>query len=277
MKYKVLALDLDGTLVTSNNKLSKINVQKMSQYIQDGGKICFVTGRTFNYAMLVADDFYKLTNQKIDMICALNGAYIYDNINEKLLDSNPIDDDTSKAVKAIVEKSKIISSFYTKESVENSSMYLTGISRTLQKMVHSVNKKKVKVMLDKDFDTHSTYKINIIKLFSWKQFDATHALIEKTFGSKVDVTQTKKNLFEITLKGIDKGYAIDFLVNYYNIPASEFLAAGDSGNDIPMFKKVGLDVAVNDERIKKLNYYPKVSLNKSTKVALAKIIDKYAY
>lgn len=274
MKYKLLAIDLDGTLVTSNNKISKVNLKKMKEYVDNGGKISFVTGRTIHYAQTVADQFFNYSGHKIEIICALNGSYIYDNINQQILKINTIDDFVAAEIKESSCKNKFITAFYNELSVRNNSMYINGCSNFLKKFISIFYKKKTRILLDDNFDSTRTLKINIFSLQSDKKINKYIDYIKSKYHN-ILVTPTKKYLYEITKKEVDKGYAIDFLINYFNIKKNEIVALGDSGNDIPMFKKVGLDIAINDKRIKKLGYKPKISLNRKVSQAIAYVIDNY--
>lgn len=55
MKIKAVALDLDGTLLTTDKKISDINRDVLKELEQQGVKIFIVTGRTYNAAKPYAE------------------------------------------------------------------------------------------------------------------------------------------------------------------------------------------------------------------------------
>ena len=68
----------------------------------------------------------------------------------------------------------------------------------------------------------------------------------KKFGKRLDVTYSASVLVEVGVLGNDKGSALEFLMEYYNIPANSAVSVGDNLNDLPMIKKAGTGVAVGN-------------------------------
>lgn len=48
------------------------------------------------------------------------------------------------------------------------------------------------------------------------------------------------------MQGCDKGGALRYLAEYYNIPIGQTVAIGDNYNDLPMLKAAGFGVAVEN-------------------------------
>lgn len=70
--------------------------------------------------------------------------------------------------------------------------------------------------------------------------------VEKSFGDQFYITTSTENLVEIVMQGCDKGGALRYLAEYYNIPIGQTVAIGDNYNDLPMLKAAGLGVAVEN-------------------------------
>ena len=81
-------------------------------------------------------------------------------------------------------------------------------------------------------------------------------------------------MIECVARGIDKGWGIEYLADYYGIPLSQVIAMGDSFNDAAMIKAAGLGVAMGNspEPIKKL---ADVVADDNNADGVAKIIEKY--
>jgi len=59
-------------------------------------------------------------------------------------------------------------------------------------------------------------------------------------------TFSEEDLFEVMLKGVDKGRGLEQVAQYYGIPLEEVCAFGDFDNDIPMFERAGTSVAMGN-------------------------------
>ena len=83
-------------------------------------------------------------------------------------------------------------------------------------------------------------------------------------------------LVEISPITDNKGEALKFLAEHYNIPIEKTVAAGDNLNDLPMIKVAGVGVAVDnaDHRLKAEADFVSVSNNEG---ALAQIIEKFGF
>jgi hydroxymethylpyrimidine pyrophosphatase-like HAD family hydrolase len=53
-------------------------------------------------------------------------------------------------------------------------------------------------------------------------------------------------IFDITAAGTDKGEAIELIANHYKVPMNEVCAFGDYDNDLEIFERVGLSVAMEN-------------------------------
>ncbi len=63
---------------------------------------------------------------------------------------------------------------------------------------------------------------------------------------EIDVVQSTDHSLEVNRKGINKGKALKRLASYLHIPLAEVMAVGDGENDISMFQVVGTSVAMGN-------------------------------
>jgi Cof subfamily protein (haloacid dehalogenase superfamily) len=64
----------------------------------------------------------------------------------------------------------------------------------------------------------------------------------------IDCFKSQNYILEIVPTGINKGEAIKFLAQHYNIDISEVIAIGDDENDISMIMAAGLGVAMKNAK-----------------------------
>lgn len=63
---------------------------------------------------------------------------------------------------------------------------------------------------------------------------------------EVEFVLSKPTYLEIVPRGIDKGSALDIVCRHYHVAPSESIACGDSFTDIPMLENAGLGIAMGN-------------------------------
>ena len=106
MQYKLLALDMDGTLLTRSKKIHKDDLQAIKVYTELGGKVIISTGRHIGSLKKYAQQIYEYTGKKIPYFITLNGAEIYDE-NFECIYSRFIDKATVNVINKILKEHKI--------------------------------------------------------------------------------------------------------------------------------------------------------------------------
>lgn len=271
MKYKLIALDLDGTLVSKRNSISKKSFQALSRYIDLGGKVAIVTGRSINSAIMIAKKIESKIGKKIDFISASNGGIIFDYKENKLISENLITSEIIEKIKILLKDcAKISVVYYTKEGTKQNKVFISNLNPFLRWLVSI---RGAKLISSQKAANLSSYKLNLISKLFFKDFNFVLEKIHKNLFDEIELSKTSKMLAEITLKNIDKGYSIEKIANLSNVNLEDIIAIGDSNNDVPMFRKVGYSVAINDKRIKQeiINYDK--CLYMSTKKAVSYAIE----
>jgi hypothetical protein len=96
------------------------------------------------------------------------------------------------------------------------------------------------------------------------------------FEGKYDITYSADVLVEVSPLGDNKGEALKFIAEYYNIPLSQTVAIGDNLNDLPMLLAAGVGVAVGNatEPLKQQADYISLSNDEG---GVAEVIKKFGY
>jgi hypothetical protein len=102
-----------------------------------------------------------------------------------------------------------------------------------------------------------------------------NALKDK-IGDEFDVTYSADVLVEVSPKYDNKGTALKFLADYYNIPIEKTVAIGDNLNDLSMIQAAGVGVAVSNgtDSLKEQADFIAVSNEEG---AVAQVINKFGY
>ena len=106
--YKLVAIDLDGTLLNSYGQISERNRQAIKKAQEKGINIVLASGRLFNSVKNISNDLGE--NKYI--VCG-NGSLIYDLQNEEIIYDKFIEKNKVLQIIDICEKNSIYYNIYT--------------------------------------------------------------------------------------------------------------------------------------------------------------------
>lgn len=258
MQYKLLLSDFDGTIFSKEQGVRQEDVQAIQKYVANGGKFAFCTGRMFSGIL----PFAKAMGLK-GVIAASQGAVIADIETGKRLVDERIEHNLA------IEVARFFQSFgpdshihvydgeelYINQDNEQRKNYEAGcqISSILTEfdIAKLVEEKKI-----------SPNKINIF--CNPQQKDIILQQTQEKFSQTCYVTTSSSNWVEVSPKNIDKGTALQFIANYYNVPIEQTVTVGDNENDIPMIMQAGLGCAMENatDKVKEVaKFITKSNLN----------------
>lgn len=226
MRYKLIAIDLDGTLLKRHRKITKKNYQALKKFTDAGGQIVISTGRAITSARKIANKIESYTGKKIPYIITLCGSVVYDD-KDKIISQKLINPNITKKIAAEVKRLGLNIWIYPKkfetEGVYSKSLALAFIA----KIAKNINLKKI------DFDKTFVFarKINVFSL-NTKNQKKFEKIIKNKLSKYVLVQKTNNMFMEISPAGSSKGDAIKIIAKRLNIPLNEVAAIGNSGNDI---------------------------------------------
>lgn len=256
MKLKVIVTDLDGTLLNKKRWISKTNLLNLKEFIKDGGEVCFVTGRSLDSSRRIAKIFKSKTGYDIKYIACFNGAIIYDNINNKIIEETTIN---HEVVTDLFNTSRKFSLGFTEyyKDLNNKKIFINVYGYDfLVNIIRFFNKKTSYYKIKKNnLKIENVYKINIVKKFDTKSFNSMQEFLTYADIKNISFSLTSSSLIEITPQNIDKGYAVKRISELLSVPLDEFIAFGDSPNDIPMLKIIKNSFITKDKRLDSTKYF----------------------
>ena len=72
------------------------------------------------------------------------------------------------------------------------------------------------------------------------------AAVQKQFGADVSASRSQPHYLDVTHPTANKGVVVERLSHYYRIPRDQIATLGDQPNDILMFKRSGLSIAMGN-------------------------------
>ncbi len=243
--YKLIAFDMDGTLLNSEKKIPQENIEAIDKAVKAGKIVVYSTGRC-----LPELEDYIATTPQIRYANCLSGACVYDTKAKKTIFSAYIDEKTALKIIELVEGRDVMIEFLDdrlfiqKSHFENIEKYGMGVYRDLY------DKKAIKVENVIDFYRKNPYPLGKLNIFhkSSEDREITNKIIRKN-NIKVSMAYAETTSFETCANGVDKGIGLEKLCEHLGIDIKDTIAVGDADNDIGIFKKAGLKIAMNNANV----------------------------
>ncbi|MBZ6861457.1 Cof-type HAD-IIB family hydrolase [Klebsiella michiganensis] len=238
---KLLAIDMDGTLLNSKGHVSSENRQALSNFITHAaGAIVICSARPLNTLLKLLDTEQVLP--LVRYVAGFNGSQIFDCMENRLLFERMMTRTEVRDVDKAVKISQYDHHFFTD--------------------------KKIMHRTDKPVSQYSRYEADVfglpLEIYSLTEiYNATDIfkitlcddkfsvpLLQKTIEHHLPVgltcMVTGTNYIDIQPAGIDKGSVVEQIKTLLKLPVEEVIAIGDQQNDMPMLNAAGTKVAMGN-------------------------------
>ena len=253
---KLIALDVDGTLLTDNHELTEKNREAILAAQEQGHVVMICSGR--------APDSVRETLKEMRISCpfaASNGAVVC--VDEKILDEINLSMEQVEQVSAILEAENMPYRLYTNKGVYE-------LPNWKERVENVINSGKVPDVYrqDKRFDLilerPPSYKhvshysdlselklereLTIQKFFVLTLDPAQKSKLNEELqqNRSIGVTTSAFHNLEIMNTNAHKGHGIQVMAKHFGIDMEDTIAIGDNYNDVPMFKVAGLSIAMGN-------------------------------
>jgi len=230
--YRVVALDLDGTILPRDLELSPFTVRTLTGLREAGVAVIIATGRMYQSALRYARAL-DLTGPLV----AYQGAMIKDIASSELLLHRPIPVALAREVLLPLEAENhtinvyIDDVLYVKEWTDEVRRY----QRISQVEVHAVGALSV-------YLTQPTTKIVVTG--EPALLDRLQETLTAVFAERLYIAKSLPFFLEIAAPDVSKSRALAFLGGRLGFGAHDVIAFGDSYNDVDMLEWAGLGVAM---------------------------------
>lgn len=269
--YKLIAIDLDATLLQSDHTISEKTVETLKRAKANGMRVMINTGRSYAEAKPYIEqlDF-------INYISMANGSLIYDRKNDDFIQIYNMD---LELIKTVHEKSV--------KYADEITFVVTGEVDTLADKIFE-NSKGVAQHRDLCGEGALRLENNLMKKLE-DMFIAKGLLIgdneylklvksdiENCLGDKIQLLFSLPGALEVLDPHMDKSNSLKFIMEKYRIDSSEIIAIGDGENDIGMIKSAGVGVAMQNasEKLKSVADFVTLSNNEN---GVAFAIEKFIF
>lgn len=259
--YKLLAIDLDGTLLNSRGEISEENRMAILDAKKQGIEVVLASGRIVDSVKKMSDE---ISANKY--LIAGNGTVIMDIEKNSIIHENYIPKEKALEIIEICEENSMFYNVYTQKGIitpslnYNVQVYYYENSQKEEEMRTNINIVPDIYKYVKEINTSPIFKINICDdnkiIFDritnrLKQIDGV-SIIETEHKSKRVIRSGTENIdlqyyyTEITNEKANKWEAIRKIASILEIKDEEIVAIGDNINDEEMLKRAGLGIAMGE-------------------------------
>ncbi len=287
--YKLVAIDLDGTLLNSYGEVSIKNKEAIQKAIQKNIEIVLSSGRPIMSVKNLANELG--CNNYI--ICG-NGAITYDIQNEEIIYNRFLEKSKVLQIIKICEENSIFYNIYTKDTILTKNLNYNILFYNQENATKPEDKKTritlmqnieeyIKNRQEEDYlkiticDNDKIIFASIIrKLRTIKDVDVLDVahMSRKLIKDGTENVSMEYYYTEITNTNVDKWQAIENLMEKLEIKKEEVIAIGDNINDAEMVKNAGLGILMQNSApyIKEI---ADVIVNDNDNDGVAEAIEKY--
>lgn len=238
MAIKLVAIDLDDTLLDSGLQIAPSCLEAIRQVQERGIKVTLATGRMYcsalPYARQIKADLPLITYQ---------GALVKNSMSGEVLYHRPVSPDLALEVMEYFRQAQVHFHTYL-----NDELYLESLT---EEGIAYANMAGVEPRLVPDL-MEAVRHAPPLKIMAIT--DNEKALLDmevelKTrFSKLLNITRSKPYFLEVMDHSANKGNALQVVAEHFGIERKEVLAVGDSYNDLAMIEWAGIGVAMGNAR-----------------------------
>lgn len=261
--YKLIAIDLDGTLLNSYGEISQGNREAIKYALKNNVEVVLASGRD------------PKTMEKISLslginnyLIAGNGASIYDIKQEKNIYEKFIKQEKALKIIQICKENSIFLNLYTDKGIITENLNF-NVKVFNSENTHKALEKQTNIEVVNDLYQYTRdNKLNILKIIICDEskiiFNNIIQRLKMIGGIEVlDVEHMSRKKIrigteeidveyfytEISSKNVDKWNAIEFLIEKLQIKKEETICIGDNINDKKMVENAGVGIAMGNSAL----------------------------
>lgn len=266
--YKIIACDLDETLLDSNTHVPKRNRKAIKKITQKGIKFVPATGRGYVSVAKTLKEI-GLFDKPNQYVISFNGACITENKSNRIMYFQGLSFDKANELYQLGLNYDVCIHVYTKDMLyvykpaPDEIDYLTG--RHHFKIINEQNisflkgQEIAKVLYE---NTDMNYLRKVAADLGKKTDD-------------LDVSYSSNRYLEFNHSGVNKGAGLLRLAKNLGVKPTETMALGDNFNDLAMIKAAGLGVGMQNTNPRMIKQCDVITSANNNQGGVAEAIGKY--
>lgn len=273
MGYKLIACDLDETLLNDQHRVGNRNVEAIQKARKEYGvKFVPATGRGF---MQIQPELKELQLYDLpeEYVISFNGGALTENKDNRLIEFKGLDFEKMKQIFEAGLNFDVCIHVYTPEHLYVFNLSESERQRLLEQKLEVIYPEENSVDFLKDTPISKILYQNIDVPYLMSLEDGLKSITDGCCA----VSYSSNRYMEFNALGVDKGQGLIDLANKLSIAIEDTIAVGDNYNDMAMLKVAGLAVAANnavDEVKAACDYTTKANNNEGV---VAELIEKFIF
>lgn len=259
---RMIALDLDGTLLGAKSALPEENVRALKRAMDAGVRVVLASGRMIEATMPIAEAI----GVNAPMVL-FNGAMVYDAGADRILRGRRIPRDTALEVLRAIEARGAYA-----QAFPGRGFYLYAVTEHTQSYQNKIGVLGTPV----GRKLSSWLETDVYKLLCIGSAEET-SCIARDLGAQfpdVSFVKSSQTYLEIIAKGVDKADGLRAVSEITGIAPEEMMAFGDEQNDLPMLEYVGTGYAMENAP-DAVRSQARLIAPRNTECGVAKIVNLY--
>lgn len=238
---KVVALDLDGTLLNGKKEISQANRKRICDLRKQGVKVVLASGRSASAMRM----YYNQLELNELMVCC-NGGVVMDPVSEEVIASRPIARENLKAAAEVLKGDQAYYLAYTADTLWLPSVAFTmgeWLARNRELAPEDRVKIQIRNNLESLFDEESIYKLLIFchdEAEKCRRFE----MLRKIPG--LEVVDSMPGAIDVMCAGVTKADGLKDIANHYSIGMDDIVFMGDHNNDVEALRQAGIGIAMEN-------------------------------
>lgn len=235
MPIRLLALDLDGTLISDWRTIPPRTQAAIRAAVKQGVHVTLATGRAYD----VTRPYIEALGLTSPTIC-YQGALIYNGSTGETVHQETFAQPLAHHLIDLARAHSL--TLYL--NIDGAGFYTESATRTSRSLFMEIGARVIEVADLKQVATSPPVKGMIVH--PPEGAGAVVAELQAALNGCLKVFRSHAELIEITSPGVSKGHALAMLAGYYGLSQDEVMAIGDHDNDIEMLAWAGLGVAIGN-------------------------------
>ncbi len=238
--YDALILDIDGTLVNSQKVVSEATRDAIIEAQKRGKTVAIASGRSISGIRRTASSISL--EEFGGYVIAYNGTTVVNCKTGECIYNQMISTEMIAPVYEAAKEAKVGILVYHDQQKELLSG--NGVDKYIEADARAC---EITIRETKHFVQDINFPINKFLLTGEPEYMCeVEKKMQEKFGDRLNVFRSDPYYVELLPKFVDKGVAVEKLMKHLDIKKDKVICIGDSYNDLPMLRRVGLGVAMGN-------------------------------
>lgn len=275
---KAIVLDIDGTLLTSEKKLSELTKASLLKAQKQGVKVILASGRPTTGMLDLAEE---LELAKYDgYLVSYNGSKVIDVKTGEELFNQAMTVEEGKAVLEHMKQFDVTVMIDKDDYMYTNDVFSCTLDykgQPLNIVEYESRGGKYKLCEKDDLAEFLDYPINKILTAGKPEYlQEVYQEMKAPFNNKLSCVFTADFYFEFTAQHIDKAKALDTVLSPLGIERKDVIAFGDGHNDITMLAYARMGVAM-ENAVSELKRVADFETNSNDEEGIANFLEEHLF